>query len=72
LSLGDSENKSLVSKYGAVSSQLFVNTIIDGKDNIEDIQSIWDWSCRTEQKIFDAAIKNVIEQSLKGNVFDAG
>ena len=64
--IGDRKNAAIASKYGAVGSQLFINTVKDGKDNIKDIQDIWSWSCRTNKAGFDQKVKNVIEQSLKG------
>jgi hypothetical protein len=64
--IGDSKNTDIVKKYGAVGSQLFINTVKDGTDNIKDIQDIWSWSCRTNKAGFDQKVKNVIEQSLKG------
>jgi hypothetical protein len=64
--IGDSQNADIVKKYGAISSQLFINTVKDGTDNIRDIQDIWDWNCRTNKAGFDQQVKNVIEQSLRG------
>jgi hypothetical protein len=64
--IGDSKNADIVKKYGAVGSQLFINTIKRGTDNIKDIQDIWSWSCRTNKAGFDQQVKNVIEQSLRG------
>jgi hypothetical protein len=63
---GDSENADIVKKYGAVSSQLFINTVKDGTDHITDIQKIWSWNCRTDKEGFDQQVKSAIEQSLKG------
>jgi hypothetical protein len=63
--IGDSQNADIVKKYGAISSQLFINTVKDGTDNIKDIQDIWSWSCRTNKEGFDQKVKSVIEQSLK-------
>jgi hypothetical protein len=63
--IGDSQNTDIVNKYGAVSSQLFINTVKGGTDHITDIQDIWSWSCRTNKAGFDQQVKNVIEQSLK-------
>ncbi len=68
LSLGDSKNKDIALKYGAVGSQLFINTIIGDKENIRDIQDIWNWGCRKNKQAFDNQVKNVIEQSLEGNL----
>lgn len=64
--IGDSENADIVKQYGAVSSQLFINTVKDGIDNITDIQKIWSWNCRTDKEGFDQQVKSIIEQSLKG------
>jgi hypothetical protein len=64
--IGDSKNIDIVKKYGAISSQLFINTVKDGTDHIRDIQDIWSWSCRTNKAGFDQQVKNVIERSLRG------
>ena len=62
----DPQNAAFARKWGAVGSQLFINTVINGFDNIEDIQDIWNWDCRTDQAGFDLKVKNAIEQRLKG------
>ena len=64
--ISDSQNADLVKKYGAVSSQLFINTVKDGTDNIKDIQDIWSWNCRSDKAGFDRQVKNLIQQSLNG------
>jgi hypothetical protein len=64
--IGDSKNADIVNKYGAVGSQLFINTVRDGVDHIKDIQEIWSWGCRSNKEGFDQQVKSVIEQSLKG------
>ena len=66
LNAQDAQNAAFAKKWGAVGSQLFINTVINGFDNIEDIQDIWDWDCRTNQPGFDLKVKNAIEQRLKG------
>jgi hypothetical protein len=58
------QNAALAKKYGAVGSQLFINKVVNGFDNIEDIQSIWDWNCRNNPAGFELKVKNIIEQSL--------
>jgi hypothetical protein len=63
--IGDSQNDDIVKKYSAISSQLFINTVKNGMDNIKDIQDIWSWNCRTDKAGFDLKVKNVIDQSLK-------
>ena len=62
----DPLNGSFAKKFKAVGSQLFINTIVNGFDNIEDIQDIWNWDCRNNRPGFDLKVKNVIEQRLSG------
>ena len=63
--VGDSKNAAIVKKYGAYSSQLFINTAKDGTDHITDIQDIWYWRCTSNKQGFDQQVKSIIEQSLK-------
>jgi hypothetical protein len=65
--IGDSQNADIVKKYNAVGSQLFINIVKDGTDNIKDIQDIWSWNCRSDGPGFDQKVKNIIDQSLKGD-----
>jgi hypothetical protein len=58
------ENKQLALKYGAVGSQLFINTIIKGKDSINDVQEVWDWKCRDNPADFEQKVRGVIDQAL--------
>jgi hypothetical protein len=58
------ENKQLAFKYGAVGSQLFINTITKGKDSINDVQEIWDWKCRDNPADFEKKVRAVIDQAL--------
>jgi len=58
------ENAAITKKYQAVGSQLFVNAIIKGIDNIQDIQSIWNWRCANDPKGFELKVKNVIQGGL--------
>ena len=60
------QNAGIARQYGAVASQLFINTVVNGKDNIKDIQDIWKWNCRYDAPMFDRNVRNVIEGSLKG------
>ena len=64
--LGDNENAVIANKYGAVGSQLFINTIRDGIDHITDIQDIWGWGCTSNEEAFDNAVRSAIAQSLNG------
>jgi hypothetical protein len=66
LNAQEAQNAAFAKKWGAVGSQLFINTVINGFDNIEDIQDIWNWDCRTNKPGFDLKVKNAIEQRLKG------
>jgi len=60
------QNAGIARQYGAVASQLFINTVVNGKDNIKDIQDIWNWNCRGDAPIFDRKVRSVIDDSLKG------
>jgi hypothetical protein len=64
--ISDKQNTDIVNKYGAVGSQLFINNVRDGTDNIEDIQDIWSWNCRVDKVGFDQKVRNLIQQSLNG------
>ncbi len=65
LNLQQPENADITKKYQAVGSQLFVNVIIKGVDNIQDIQSIWNWKCVNDPHGFELKVKNVIQGGLK-------
>jgi hypothetical protein len=64
--LGDKANQDLITQYGAISSQLFLNSVKEGTDHIEDILEIWDWNCRQDKEGFDWEVRNIIESRLKG------
>ena len=66
LNLGDKENTSITRKYAAIGSQLFINSIKDDIDHINDIQEIWSWGCTKDADTFDEEVRNVIEQSIEG------
>lgn len=65
LNLQEPGNAAIATKYGAVGSQLFVNVIIKGVDNIEDIQSIWNWKCANDPRGFELKVSDVIEKGLR-------
>jgi hypothetical protein len=65
--ISDSRNTDIVNKYGAVGSQLFINKVRDGTDNIKDIQDIWSWNCRGDKPGFDQKVRNLIQRSLNGD-----
>jgi hypothetical protein len=58
------ENAAIVEKYDAYSSSLFINTIIDGIDHIEQVTEIW--SVLGDDEAFIEVVKSEIEQSLSG------
>ena len=62
--VGDKENATTVKKYGAFTSSLFINTIKDGTDHIEEVTDIW--FVLGKDEAFVEVVKSKIEQSLKG------
>jgi len=62
----DAKNADLVKKYGIVGSQLFVNTVVDGKGHIKDISEIWNWNCNDDPPGFCEKVQDVIDRSLEG------
>jgi predicted small lipoprotein YifL len=58
------ENAAIVGKYEAYTSSLFINTIIDGVDHIEQVKEIF--SVLGDDEAFIEAVKTKIEQSLSG------
>ena len=59
----DKENAPIVKKYGAFTSSLFVNTITDGTDHIEEVTDIW--LVLGNDKAFVEVVKSNIERSLE-------
>jgi hypothetical protein len=66
INIGDKANKAIAEKYKTIGSELFINSIIDGKDNIENIQEIWKWNCTKDGAGFELKVKNAIEARLQG------
>jgi len=60
----DKENATTVDKYGAFTSSLFINTIKDGTDHIEEVTEIW--FLLDDDEAFVEALRSKIEKSLKG------
>ena len=58
------ENAAIIEKYEAYTSSLFINTIIDGIDHIEQVTEIW--SVLGDDEAFIEVVKSKIEQSLSG------
>ena len=53
---------SIVEQYGAYTSQLFINTVIENEDHIEHIEEIWSYI--GDDEAFTLFIKNKINESL--------
>jgi hypothetical protein len=62
--LAAEENAAIVEKYEAYTSSLFINTIIDGTEHIEEIQGIW--FVLDDDEAFVEVVRSKIEQSLGG------
>ena len=60
----DKENATIVKKYGAFTSSLFINTVRDGTDHIEEVTDIW--FVLGDDEAFIEVVKDKIEKSLKG------
>jgi len=60
----DKKNATIVKKYGAFTSSLFINTIRDGTDHIEEVTDIWFLLGKDEA--FMEIVKSKIEKRLKG------
>jgi len=64
LDVQDGENAAIVQKYGAYGSQLFINTVKDGTDHIEQVTDIW--LVIGKDEAFVEIVKDRIEKSLNG------
>ncbi len=62
--LEDKENSPIVKKYGAFTSSLFINTMRDGSDHIEEVRDIW--FVLGNDEAFVEVVKSEIEKSLEG------
>jgi hypothetical protein len=60
----DKDSIALAKKFGALGSQLFVNRIKDGVDNIRYIEEIWYWGCIDNEEVFDRTVSDVIERQF--------
>ena len=63
LNVGDKENATVVEKYSAFTSSLFINTVRDGTDHIEEVKEIW--FLLGDDEAFVKAVRSKIEKSLK-------
>jgi len=60
----DKNNAAIAKRFGAIGSQLFVNRIKDGVDNISYVEEIWYWGCIDNEVVFDRTVKDVIGKAL--------
>ncbi|MFO7807135.1 MAG: nitrophenyl compound nitroreductase subunit ArsF family protein [Candidatus Moraniibacteriota bacterium] len=63
LNVDKKENEEIARKYQAAGSSLFINKIIDGKDNIEQETAVW--RLLSDEKKFKKYLTNKIKTSLK-------
>jgi len=64
LNVQDEENAAIVNKYGAYALSLFINTIRDGTEDIEEVKEIW--YLIGDDEAFVEVVKDKIEKSLNG------
>lgn len=60
----DEENADVVEKYDASYLSLFINTVRDGTDHIEEVTGIW--RVVGDDESFVELVKSKVEQSLSG------
>ena len=64
VSVEDKGNATIVKKYGAFTSSLFINAMKDGTDHIEEVTEIW--FVLGNDEAFVEVVRDKIEKSLKG------
>jgi hypothetical protein len=62
--LDDPQNTDIVNKYGAVSSQLFINIVKNGSENIKHIEDVWMPQILNDGVAFDEFMDELLSQSL--------
>jgi hypothetical protein len=66
INVQDEENADIVEKYGSYGPQLFINTVKDSTDHIEEATDLY--VLISNDKAFVTALKSKIEKSLNGEV----
>ena len=61
----NSQNSSMIKKYGAVSSQLFITTVKNGTEKINHIEEVWLPRILNDGVAFDEFMRKLLSQSLK-------
>ncbi|UCH42405.1 MAG: hypothetical protein JSW16_06195 [Dehalococcoidales bacterium] len=64
INLGDRANEAIVKRYNAYTSSLFINSIRDGTDHVEEVKEIWFLLGRDSE--FVALVKSKIDVYLNG------
>lgn len=59
----NSGNSAIIEQYGAYTSQLFINTVMDNKDHIEHIEEIWSYI--GDDAAFTLLVRNKINDALE-------
>jgi hypothetical protein len=63
--LEDQKNAAIVKKYGALASQLFINTVVNGKENIQQIEKIWLPEIYDDGQKFEEYMKSVVTKGME-------
>ena len=63
--LQDKQNATIVKKYGALGSQLFITIVKNGNETIRHIEEVWMPKLLNDGVAFDDFMQNLISQSLK-------
>jgi hypothetical protein len=66
IGIEEASSADLARKFGAVGSQLFINRIKDGIDNIRYVEEIWYWGCIDNEPVFDRTVQEVIRKGIYG------
>ncbi|MBM3142825.1 MAG: hypothetical protein FJ005_07250 [Chloroflexi bacterium] len=63
--LGDKANAAVANEYKVVGSQLFINVVKNGVDQIKHIGDVWMPKYLNDQEAYDELIQKTIKQALK-------
>jgi hypothetical protein len=63
--LQDKQNATIIKKYGALGSQLFITTLKNNTETIKHIEEVWMPKLLNDGVAFDEFMRNLISQSLK-------
>jgi hypothetical protein len=63
--LEDQDNAAIVKKYGALASQLFINTVMNGKESIQQIEKIWLPEIYNDGQKFEEYMNSIVLKGLE-------